>query len=338
MPTLASWRTRAALGVTTLGLLVAAPAGAAPVWSAPADLSAAGHDAHAPQVAVDPQGDAVAVWHRSDGANDIVQSSLRPAGAVWQAPVDLSATGANAVDPQVALDAQGDAVAIWDRSDGANQIAQGSVRAAGGAGQAAVDLSAAGADALALDLAVDAPATPSQSGTAQSSCRARRGRPAGPGQGAVTLSALARTRSTPERRSTRRATRSSRGGTSPYAARSRARGLPVPTGSCSRRAAADVLCGRAATASGPRRLRAGRTGKPARALFRVVRRRAALSVGPRRRSVAFERSTARHRLDSVCAIAPRMKYLGGHFSPGCGESRQTPMSAVPPQRRKGLWS
>jgi hypothetical protein len=121
------------------------PAGSG-VWQAPVNLSAAGRTAGEPQVAVDPQGNAVAVWDRSDGANTIVQGAVRPAGSgVWQAPVDLSAAGRTAGEPQVAVDPQGNAVAVWDRSDGTNTIVQGAVRPAGsGVWQAPVDLSAAG--------------------------------------------------------------------------------------------------------------------------------------------------------------------------------------------------
>ena len=53
---------------------------AAPAWLAPQDLSAAGQDANDPQVAVDGQGNAIAVWSRSNGTNDIVQAAVRAAG------------------------------------------------------------------------------------------------------------------------------------------------------------------------------------------------------------------------------------------------------------------
>jgi hypothetical protein len=47
-----------------------------------------------------------------------VQSAVRPAATgVWQAPVDLSTGVRFAEDPQLAFDAQGDAVAVWRRHD-----------------------------------------------------------------------------------------------------------------------------------------------------------------------------------------------------------------------------
>src|SRR5919206_46888 len=78
-------------------------------WFAPVDLSAAGRDASDPQVTVDGQGNAVAVWSQ----NQRVQAAGRPAGEAWQAPVNLHPTDQNAVFPQVAVNARGDAVAVW---------------------------------------------------------------------------------------------------------------------------------------------------------------------------------------------------------------------------------
>jgi hypothetical protein len=131
------------------------PAGG--LWQAPVDLSAAGRDAADPRVAVDAQGNAVAVWYGDNGDNLIVQGAVRAAGGAWQAPVDLSAAGHNASFPQVAVDAQGNAVAVWNQYDGANRlIVQGAVRPAGGVWQAPIDVSAAGQNAYLPQVAVDA--------------------------------------------------------------------------------------------------------------------------------------------------------------------------------------
>jgi hypothetical protein len=117
-------------------------------WQTPVDLSVAGGDAFSPQVAVDAQGNAVAVWQRSNGTKTLVQAAVRPAATgVWQAPVDLSVAGQNADRPQVAFDSQGNAVAVWQRSNGASYVVQAAVRPAGGSWQAPVDLSAAGQNA-----------------------------------------------------------------------------------------------------------------------------------------------------------------------------------------------
>jgi hypothetical protein len=125
------------------------------VWQTPVDLSAPGKDAVNATVAMDPAGDAVAVWQRNDGSNQIVQGSYRPAGGDFGAPVDLSAAGQNALRPQVAMDTAGDAVVVWHRSNGTNTIVQASVRTAGGSFSAPVDLSAPGQDADAAQVAMD---------------------------------------------------------------------------------------------------------------------------------------------------------------------------------------
>jgi hypothetical protein len=84
----------------------------------------AGRDASSPQAAVDPSGNSVAVWYRSNGPNFVIQAATRAAGGTWRAPVDLSVAGQNAFSPQVAVDPAGDAVTVWDRFNGANFIVQ----------------------------------------------------------------------------------------------------------------------------------------------------------------------------------------------------------------------
>ncbi|MDQ3765420.1 MAG: hypothetical protein M3460_29395 [Actinomycetota bacterium] len=141
-------------GTNTIVQAAARPAGGA--WQAPINLSAPGQDASIPQVAVNAQGNAVAIWRRGTTFNAIVQAAARPAGGAWQAPINLSAPGQDASIPQVAVDAQGNAVAVWRRFNGTNDIVQAAVRLAGGAWQAPVNLSAPGQDASIPQVAVDA--------------------------------------------------------------------------------------------------------------------------------------------------------------------------------------
>ena len=126
-----------------------------PAWLAPQNLSAAGQHAYDPQVAVDGRGNAIAVWQRSDGTNTIVQAAARAAGGSFGAPQDLSTAGQTAHDPQVAVDGQGNAIAVWSASNGTNFIVQAAVRAAGGSFGAPQDVSAAGQDAVFPQVAVD---------------------------------------------------------------------------------------------------------------------------------------------------------------------------------------
>ena len=54
----------------------------------------------------------------------MAETATRPAGGTWQAPLPLSAEGGSASAPALAADAQGNAVAVWERSNGANEIVQ----------------------------------------------------------------------------------------------------------------------------------------------------------------------------------------------------------------------
>ena len=129
------------------------PAGG--VWQPSVSVSEDGQNADAPQLAFDPQGNATAVWERSDGSNEIVQAALRPAGGAWQPPVDVSQKGKTAHKPQLALDAAGDALAVWERFDGNNWIVQSALRPEGDAWQPAANLSEVGQDAERPAIAVD---------------------------------------------------------------------------------------------------------------------------------------------------------------------------------------
>jgi hypothetical protein len=124
-------------------------------WSAGQDLSAAGENARRQHVGVDAAGNATAVWERSNGTNFIIQAATRPAGDAWGAAQDLSAAGQEAQQPDVAVGAAGDAVAVWKRSNGTNFIIQAATRLAGGGWGAAQDLSAVGQEAQDPRIAVD---------------------------------------------------------------------------------------------------------------------------------------------------------------------------------------
>lgn len=86
------------------------PAGEA--WGSPVRLSDT--EAFVPETAMDARGDVTAVWMHFDGARYVVQSAYRPAGGAWELPVQVSAPGEEGGDPQVALDARGDAIIVWD--------------------------------------------------------------------------------------------------------------------------------------------------------------------------------------------------------------------------------
>jgi hypothetical protein len=118
------------------------------IWSAPVTLSATGVRADWPRVSVDSQGNATAVWAgRASNGRRIrlqsrrIQTATRPSGGTWSAPVSISEAGHRLVqDPQIAVSPQGEATAIWQRSNGRYLVVQGATRPAGGSWSRPVDL------------------------------------------------------------------------------------------------------------------------------------------------------------------------------------------------------
>jgi len=91
------------------------PAGGS--WSQPAALSDESEAAVWPQIASDAQGDLTAVWDLG-GEEGVIQSKSRPAGGEWSSTaVDVSGEDGLSSGPQIAIDGQGDAVAVWQQKD-----------------------------------------------------------------------------------------------------------------------------------------------------------------------------------------------------------------------------
>ena len=129
---------------------------AAPPWTPPVDVSAAGGSAFAPQIVVTGTNALSAIWYRSNGTNNIVQSSASADnGATWSTPVDVSATGGSAFAPQIVVTGTNTLSAIWYRSNGTNLIVQSSLSTNNGATWSTpVNVSAALGDAVDPQLVV----------------------------------------------------------------------------------------------------------------------------------------------------------------------------------------
>jgi hypothetical protein len=123
--------------------------------SAVQTLSSAGQNGDQPQVAVDSSGNAVVVWRRFDGTNYRIQARARSSAGALSAVQKLSASGQTAFAPDIAEDPSGNAVVVWQRSDGANYRIQARARSSAGALDAVQNLSASGQDAYWPDIAVD---------------------------------------------------------------------------------------------------------------------------------------------------------------------------------------
>jgi PKD domain len=115
----------AVLGALTLALIASPRASAAPSWLPPIDLPvSAGQAAEQIEAALDPAGNAIVVWRRSDGAHRIVEASTRPAGGSFSNPVPLSAAGQSVDYLSLSGDPGGDAIAVWRRSDATSSAVQ----------------------------------------------------------------------------------------------------------------------------------------------------------------------------------------------------------------------
>lgn len=113
-----------------------------------ANLSASGHDAAEPQLALAEDGAATVAWDRFDGSSFVVQARrLDPGGEPAGSAVDLSATGRDAGEPAVAIAPSGTATVLWSRFDGSNWIVQRRDLAAEGTFAATESLSTAGRSA-----------------------------------------------------------------------------------------------------------------------------------------------------------------------------------------------
>ncbi|MCK5001399.1 MAG: Ig-like domain-containing protein [Gammaproteobacteria bacterium] len=76
-------------------------------------------DALDPQIAIDSNGNAMAVWQQSDGTRNNVWTNRYTAGGSWGTPalIETDDTG-DAISPQIAIDGAGDAIAVWTQHDG----------------------------------------------------------------------------------------------------------------------------------------------------------------------------------------------------------------------------
>ena len=120
------------------------------------DLSATGRSAAEPQIEALPGGGvATVVWDRFDGSNFIVQSRrLGVDGAPEASTRNLSSSGRDAAEPQLAVAPDGTATVVWSRFDGTAWVVQRVGLKADGSPVPGANLSAAGQGAGSPQVAV----------------------------------------------------------------------------------------------------------------------------------------------------------------------------------------
>jgi Glycosyl hydrolase family 26 len=108
-----------------------------------------------PQVAVAPDSTAIVVWDRHNGSEQIVQArQLAVSGTPAATTYDLSATGEDAIEADVAISPDGKAAVTWTRFDGSSWVVQARRLALSGEPiGSAIDISESGGPALQPHLA-----------------------------------------------------------------------------------------------------------------------------------------------------------------------------------------
>ena len=141
-----------------VGALAAVPAGSAPTWTSPSvPLSLTGANTASQEVAVNDAGVAVAIWRSGyeSPSRAVIQASIHPVGGSWSAPDDLSASEGFGAEPEVAIDAAGNAVAVWQQTDAPNPFIEASSRPAGGSWSEPVPISDPSKGAFVPKVAID---------------------------------------------------------------------------------------------------------------------------------------------------------------------------------------
>ena len=91
-------------------------------FGAQSTLDAGGQEAYEPRVAGDGLSGTLVSWETFNGMNSSAQVAARPDGAGFAPAVTVSASGALEGAPEVAVDAQGNALAVWSRFSGTDYL------------------------------------------------------------------------------------------------------------------------------------------------------------------------------------------------------------------------
>ncbi len=124
------------------------------MWSSPVPVSQIGVSSVSPRLAVNPLGQAVAVWRSCSLSNGVIYGATFNQNSGWSSPIQLSENGLSASIPQVGIDGQGNAIAVWRRTNGVNFIIQASTLL-NGMWFPPINLSAPGFDADQPQIAVE---------------------------------------------------------------------------------------------------------------------------------------------------------------------------------------
>jgi Divergent InlB B-repeat domain len=134
------------------GFLIAEVARRTPggFWAQPEPISSGGQSAQGARIAVDPAGDAVAVWRTPEGGGNASLEAATLTGGSWRAPTRISPTGTEIEAPSVAIGPAGVAEVTWSAWNEATHVYESHAAHMGPRGiwKAAIALSHLGKEAL----------------------------------------------------------------------------------------------------------------------------------------------------------------------------------------------
>ena len=103
-----------AVAALLLAVLSPLPVRAAPTWLPEETVSGPAFDLTlGARIAVDPLGNATAVWYQTAAGVGLVRAAHRPAGGTWSAPLTISDPDRFAQAPDVVVDRSGTVTAAW---------------------------------------------------------------------------------------------------------------------------------------------------------------------------------------------------------------------------------
>jgi len=94
-------------------------------WSEAAVLSSLYDEAEFPQIAVDSEGNAMAVWESMRGNQEVVCAAYKPVGQPWTDSIDMSPSEAEIMTPILSCDNAGHFVIIWSQFSGGSPTVWG---------------------------------------------------------------------------------------------------------------------------------------------------------------------------------------------------------------------
>lgn len=83
----------------------------AATWQPPKNIGKT--NGNVPCVAMDAEGNCIALWSYSDGVHSCIKASKKPFGGDWSTPVSLSSNDEQANSPALVIDKNGNATAVW---------------------------------------------------------------------------------------------------------------------------------------------------------------------------------------------------------------------------------